>query len=899
MARAQSLLEETLETLTYTRDGVISELMMKSSVLILAFLLLPLSASAQRLPSNAVPSHYEIAVAIDLAAATFTGDETIRVHLQAPSESIVLNAAEIAFNDVSVTAGGRTQKASVKLDESKDQAMLTVPSRLPAGDATLHITYAGRLNDDLRGLYLSKANNRRYAVTQMEATDARRMFPGFDEPSYKATFDLKATIDEGDHAISNGAIVSDTPGPGAGKHTVTFATTPKMSTYLLALAVGDFVCNEGAADGIPIRICSTPDKKALTGFALESARQVMQYYNRYYSIKYPFKKLDVVAVPDFAAGAMENTAAIFYRETLLLADDKASVGTRKSIAEVLAHEMAHQWFGDLVTMQWWDDLWLNEGFANWMQSKPVKAWKPEWQMELGETASNQAAMSLDALHSTRAVRAKAETPAEINELFDSITYEKGAAILRMVEAWVGEEPFRKGVNAYLEKFKYGNARAEDFWSTVASSTDKPVDKVMASFVDQPGVPLVSVALGCEGGRGTATLTQERYVADQQDNDATKQLWQIPVCMRLPSGKTVCDLLDKKQATISAGGCQQWTVPNAGARGYYRTALPPASLRAASAEMPKLEATERLALLGDEWALVRGGRHDIGSFLDLASGFGSERSGQVLNTLTSKLAAIDDDMTTDKTREPFRAWIRALLAPVAAEVGWGPGATPAPKAGDGDDTRALRAAVVGALGVAARDPNVLKHARPLVEQELDKPGTVDPTLLGVLVNVAPLEADATLYDKYVARSKSAVDPEERYRYLYGLASFADPALVRRTVEYAIGPDVRSQDTKILLAALLTNDPTQDLAWDLMRQQWDAVQKKTGEFVGNTVIVGALAAFCDDQHYADIKSFFAAHPVPDAARTLAQSLEAIASCSAVARAQSPKLEEWLQARGSAGR
>jgi len=866
--------------------------MMKSPVLIVAFVLTSLPAFAQRLPTTVVPSHYEIAVAIDLAAAAFTGDETIHVRLTAPSDAIVLNAAEIAFNEVTVTAGGRTQTATVKLDDAKEQAALTVPSRLPAGEATIHIKYTGRLNDDLRGLYLSKANNRRYAVTQMEATDARRMFPGFDEPAYKATFALKATIDDGDHAISNGAVVSDTKGPQPGKHTVAFATTPKMSTYLVALAVGDFVCNEGAADGIPIRICSTPDKKALTGFALESAQQVMQYYNHYYSIKYPFKKLDVVAVPDFAAGAMENTAAIFYRETLLLADNKASVGARKSIAQVLAHEMAHQWFGDLVTMRWWDDLWLNEGFANWMESKPVEAWKPEWHMELSEISASQNAMRLDALHSTRAVRAKAEKPAEISELFDSITYDKGAAVLRMVEAWVGEEAFRKGVNAYLEKFKYGNARAEDFWSTVAASADKPVDRVMASFVDQPGVPLVNVTLGCEGGRGTATLTQERYLADQQGtNQASNQLWQVPVCMRLPSGKTVCDLLDKKQARVTSDSCQEWTVPNAGARGYYRTALPPASLRAASAEVPKLEPAERLALLGDEWALVKGGRHDVGSFLDLATGYGSERTPQVMNTLSSVLAAIDDDITTEKSREPYRAWVRSLLAPAASDVGWGPGTEPAANAADDDDKRALRASVVGALGSTGRDPEVLKHARQLVERELDKPGTVDPTLLNVLVTIAPLDGDAALYDKYVARSRSAVDPEQQYRYLYGLSNFADPALVRRTVDYAVGPDVRSQDTKILVAALLTNSATQALAWNLVRERWEAIQKKTGEFVGNTVIVGALAAFCDDRQAADIKTFFAAHPVPDAARTLSQSLEAISSCSAVAHAQAPKLEEWL--------
>ncbi len=466
------------------------------------------SAAAQRLPAGVMPAHYDLTVTPDLAAATFSGDETIEVTIEKPTRAIVLNAAEIRFKQATVAWGVRTRSAAVTLDSQTEQATLSVGAVVPAGPARIHISYTGILNDQLRGLYLSQANGRRYAVTQLEATDARRMFPSFDEPAFKATFSLKAVIDASDRAISNGAVIDDTPGPASGKRTITFETTPKMSTYLVALAVGDFECIEGGADGVPIRICSTPDKKGLTGFALESAQQIMRYYNRYYSIKYPFKKLDVVAVPDFAAGAMENTGAIFYRETLLLADPKAaSLNVRKAIARVLAHEMAHQWFGDLVTMKWWDDIWLNEGFANWMETKPLKAWKPEWHSEVDEVEANESAMSLDALRSTRPIRMKASTPDEINELFDTIAYEKGAAVLRMVEAWVGEEAFRKGVNTYLERFQYSNARAEDFWTTVAGATGQPVDAVMASFVDQPGVPLVSASLTCTGSTGAVSLAQ--------------------------------------------------------------------------------------------------------------------------------------------------------------------------------------------------------------------------------------------------------------------------------------------------------------------------------------------------------------------------------------------------------
>jgi aminopeptidase N len=858
-----------------------------------AVLLIAVPALAQRLPSTVVPDHYDLSVEPDLAAATFAGVERITVTLRQPSMSIVLNAAEIQFGAVTITAAGRAQQARVSLDPAKEQATLTVPATMPAGPAEIDIRYRGKLNDDLRGLYLSKANNRRYAVTQLEATDARRMFPSFDEPAFKATFALTATIDAGDHAISNGAVVSDKPGPGADKHTVTFEKTPKMSTYLVALAVGDFECTSGNADGTPIRICATPDKKGQTGLALEAAQEIIRYYNRYYSVKYPFKKLDVVAVPDFAAGAMENTAAIFYRETYLLADPKtASVTVRKNIALVLAHEMAHQWFGDLVTMQWWDDLWLNEGFANWMETKPIKAWKPEWHLELDEVRSNQRAMALDSLNSTRPIRAKASTPAEINELFDAIAYEKGAAVLRMIEGWVGEEAFRTGVNAYVDRFKYANAKAEDFWGTLASSTGKPVDKVMAGFVDQPGVPLVDAAVRCQAGRGSATISQERVpgtrVSKARKGAAAGRTWTIPVCVRNPEARTTCTVVAAAPATVPLDACPAWVMANAGARGYYRVVNPPAMVRSLVPNVTALSPAERIALLSDEWALVRAGRHDVGMFLDLASGLKGERSPDVMQTLLEPLGTIGEYLTTKASRAAYMTWLSDLLQPAMQEVGW------STSSNDTDDTRALRAALVSALGGVAQDPQVVAKAREIVLQELDKPGSVEPALLNVAVTVAARQGDAALYEKYLARSRAASAPEEHYRYLYALAAFSDPALVRRTFDLILGPEVRNQDAKIFIASLLRNRGAQALAWRLLQARWDQVQKKMGEFVGNTVIVGALSAFCDARTLAEVRQFFAKHKVPDAERTLQQTIERISTCSQLAATQAPKLAEWLKSR-----
>ena len=862
--------------------------MLRLGRLSVALVLVSTPAFAQRLPDNVVPSHYDIAVTPDLPSAKFTGTERIVATLKKPATTIVLNAAEIEFDSVTVKAGTRADPAKVSLDATKEQATFTVDRQLPAGAVEIEIKYRGILNDQLRGLYLSQANNRRYAVTQLEATDARRMFPSFDEPAYKATFALTATIDQGDHAISNGAMTSDTPGPGSGKHTVKFETTPKMSTYLVALAVGDFECQSGSADDIPIRICSTPDKKSQTGFALEAAEAILRYYDKYYAVKYPFKKLDVVAVPDFAAGAMENTAAIFYRETLLLADPKtASTSVRKSIGQVLAHEMAHQWFGDLVTMRWWDDIWLNEGFANWMETKPLKAWKPAWHMELGEVQANQSAMTLDSLKTTRPIRAEAWTPAEISELFDGIAYEKGAAVLRMVESWVGEEPFRAGVNAYIDRFKYGNARAEDFWGTLTKVTGKPVDRVMAGFVDRPGVPLVDALVKCSGTAGTVSVAQDaQNGATGSTARAASVPWTIPVCVKTPGHSALCQQVAAAPATIAVDSCPAWAMANAGGLGYYRVVHSPEIIRALARDVAALAPTERISLLMDEWALVRSGRHDVSTFLDLAQGSQDERTPDVLDMLLGTLARIDAVLTTDATRQPYRSWIRSLLKPAMQDVGL------TGKSDDTEEVRSLRASLFSAQGETARDPEAIEAARRMVQSELDSPGSVDPTLLNVAVGIATNGGDAALYDRYLARSKQSVDPEDHYRFLYALAGFSDPALVRRTMDLIIGPEVRSQDTAVFLAQLLNNSEARSLTWELLRARWDELQKKTGQVFGSPLLIGSLGGFCDTRTGSEIEQFFATHKVPEAERTLQQALERISMCAELAAAQSPRLAEWLQ-------
>ena len=490
----------------------------------LTFLAAAPALLAQRLPTTAHPTHYDLHLAPDIKAATFTGEETIDLTLDAASPTITLNAAEITFLSVTGaspnTDSGNPQPATVSLDAPKQQATFTFPHDLPAGPVALHIRYTGILNNELRGFYLSKTKARNYAVTQFESTDARRAFPSFDEPALKATFDIALTVDARDTVISNTNQISDIPaGPvnGQAKHTLTFAQTPRMSTYLVAFQVGDFQCTSGSSDGVPIRACATPDKVALTHLALTSAEHILHFYDTYFGIKYPMPKLDMIGIPDFEAGAMENFGCITYRETDMLVDEKtAPIDAKKRVVEVVAHEMAHQWFGDMVTMQWWNNIWLNEGFATWMAAKASAEFHPEWGYTEDAAATLQQTLNLDAQRTTHPIRATANTPAEINEMFDGISYGKGGAVLGMVEHFVTPEVFRQGVHNYLQAHLYANATAEDFWNAQTSASHQPVNVIMSSFITDPGVPLLT--LGPATG-GTLPVQQSRFFLSQATSGA--------------------------------------------------------------------------------------------------------------------------------------------------------------------------------------------------------------------------------------------------------------------------------------------------------------------------------------------------------------------------------------------
>jgi aminopeptidase N len=870
---------------------------MKKTLAVVIFGLLTLSiATAQRLPETAKPENYKLTFTPDLENAKFEGDETIAVRVLKQTSEITLNAVDIDFHEVTIASGGTTQKATVAPDKEKEMVVLSVEKPLAAGPATIHTTYTGVLNSEMRGLYLGKDDQgRRYAASQFEATDARRAFPSFDEPDYKATFDITAVADKGQVAISNYKVVSDTPGPGE-KHTVKFATTAKMSSYLAALVVGNFEYVEGSVDGIPIRVYSTPGKKEMGKFALEVAEQNVGYYDKYFGIKYPYGKLDLIGLPDFSAGAMENIGCITFREVLLLIDDKqGSVDLKKTIASVTAHEIAHMWFGDLVTMKWWDDVWLNEGFATWMSSKPLQKWKPEWNFALDDVSGTGGTLNVDALDNTRPIHQAAETPAQIQELFDGIAYGKAAAVLRMLESYLGEETFRAGINAYLKQHQYANATAEDFWDAQAKTSKKPVDKIMPTWVKQAGEPIINVKAQCSGNSTNITVTQQRYYFDRSKFESPNdQLWQIPLCLKgsATTGAPKCELLTKKEESFTLPGCSNWVLANAGATGYYRVGYQPDAVRALAHDAEtKLSPAERISLQNDIWASVRVGREPVGDYLAFAQGLQNDRTRAVLEDVLGRIDYIGQYLPNDSDRDSFRAWLRQFLTPIMKEVGW------ESKPNESDEQRTLRSRVLTALGQDARDPDALAEARTIADKALADPASVDHQLAGSALGVAAIKADADFYDKVMAALKNPKSPEEYYAYFFTLPQFTDPKLLQRTLDFAISPDVRSQDALQLVTGVLGNQDGEKLAWDFIRQHWSEIEKAGGPFASARV-VGATSGFCDAGMRDQVTEFYSAHKIAAAERTYRQAIERINNCIDLKSQQEPQLASWLGQHGNAG-
>ena len=856
-----------------------------------------------RLSTAVKPRRYVLNLTPDLVNFTFSGEIAIDIEVAQPSADIVLHALEldIAQVQVALPQGATLAATTWELNEETETVMLHFPQPVPAGEAVLRMEFTGTLNDQLRGFYRSQyaaadGSVRYLATTQFEATDARRAFPCWDEPAMKATFQVTLVVPQEMTAVSNLPVASETPAEG-GRKAVRFDESPLMSTYLLAFVVGDLACVEApAANGTLVRVWTTRGKEEQGRYALENSVKLLSYFNDYFGVPYPLAKLDHIAIPDFAAGAMENWGAITYRETALLYDPaNSAAGTRQRILEVVSHEMAHMWFGDLVTMEWWDDLWLNESFASWMGDKAVDAIYPEWEMWTQFVSSDSnSGLGLDGLRNSHPVEVPVSHPAQIREIFDAISYSKGGSVLRMLEDYLGEASFRDGLRRYIAAHEYGNARTGDLWTALAAASGQPVAEVMDSWIHQTGYPVLEPRIRRDEAGLRVQVRQRRFLYDhliEPTEDAT--VWKIPVgvAQNGVAGK-ITQLLDAPEAELTAlgGGHGGWTSLNPGRTGFYRVHYPTEALSRlrGAVERKELPATDRLGLQDDAYALMRAGYLSGVEFLNTIEAYRGEDDAIVLGDVAGHLHGLGTMIVDEPFLASFDAFGRMMFEGIARRVGW----DAAPGEGHLDALR--RSTVLSQAGFFG-DAELLEEARRRFDRYMQDGGSLHPDLRAVAIGLTAQQGDEATYELLWERGKAAELQEEKLRFLRALGRFSQPALLQRTLERSLTPDVRSQDTVSLIGAVATNRKGRDLTWQFVKDNWAELDRRYGRGgFSITSIVSVGGGFTTLERAAEVEEFFQTHPAPSAERTVQQTLERIRLNARWLELNRAGLAEWFAGR-----
>jgi puromycin-sensitive aminopeptidase len=860
-----------------------------------------------RLPRAVLPKDYAIVIDVSPARASFEGRLTLTARVVAPTDTVELNARGLSVSDVVAAAGGRRQKGSARIHRTRETVALAFPKPLPKGPVTIALAFRGKLDKGMHGLYLARDGKERAVVSQCEATDARAIFPCFDEPDLKATLQWTVRAPEGLTVITNGARATTKHERKTRSQVVRFRKTPPLSTYLAALTVGRYEATKARrVNGTPCRVWTSPGALAQGAFAEAVTEFSLAWFEEYFRQKYRYGKLDQVAVPGFDAGAMENAGAIFYRRNLLLMDPaSASWRQQKAIAETIAHELSHQWFGNRVTMKWWDDLWLNEAFATWIATKCMDAWKPQWRLWDEFQAGKTRALASDALVNTRSIWSPVESPAEAVEQFDVITYEKGGSVLRMLERFLSEGAFRAGIRAYIDAYKDANASGEDLWAKLGEASGQPVGPMMRTWVAQPGFPVVRVeaAPAPGGGRTALRLSQRRFFANPAEAaKPSDALWQVPLVIRYgtdagATGEQRTLLASAAgEVTLDAPGAVRWVHANADQVGFYRLDPSRPLLEGLLAHgLPRLTPAERAGLLDDQWALVRNGTSDVARFLDVLAAYAGERDFTVVETMAGRLDFLAYRLVEEAERPAFSRLVARLFAPQLAELGWGP---PAGGRGAGGEDQAIavrRATVIAALGDTARLPEVLSEAERRQPAEQADPKAIEPNLAGLVVRLAARRGDARRFDAYVeayrARKGAGAPPQEWSRYLYGLTAFEAPDLVRRLLDLVFGGELVPQEQLgVVLQMLLGQRAARLAAWEAVKANWPWLRERVGA-MGISRLVRATSGLPYAQR-EDVARFFAAHPVEEARRALAQALETLDLDEELRRREAGRLAEWLR-------
>ena len=818
-----------------------------------------MTAVDPRLPSHVVPHRYDLVLEPDIDDASFRGSATIDVEVLETTDEIVCNAIELEIDSVLIIVGEGTTAvehvADIRLDEPTERLHLTLAGDLRPGPARIVLTFRGVLNDRLRGFYRSvydddDGNQHTIATTQCQSTDARRIFPCWDEPAWKAIFAITLVVDPDHLAVSNSAEAASTIDPD-GRRRVAFAETMRMSTYLVAFVVGPLEVTEPVdAGGVPVRIVHRPGKAELTPFALDVAVHALQWFADYYDIPYTGDKVDLLAIPDFAFGAMENLGCVTFREVLLLVDPaSASQPELQVVADVINHELAHMWFGDLVTMKWWEGIWLNEAFATFMETSCSDAYRPDWRVWTTFARSRAAAFDTDALASTRPIEFPVVTPEEAEGMFDILTYEKGASVVRMLEQHLGAEVFRDGVRHYLKTHAYANTETSDLWDALEHVSGAPVRSMMDRWIHQGGYPLVEVEETPHGIR----IAQRHFTLDPAAAGSTR--WAVPVGLRLEHDGEVVDhriLLDADGLVLTAPG--RLVSANADAAGFYRVAHGPTARAAIAANGPgPRTADERHALVDDAWALTVAGELRGDEWLQLALTLAGEDDLTVWQALSAGFAGLER-LADERAVVALAGHIGTLAHPCLDALGIDP------DDGDDDRTRELRATLVRLLGVVAAEPSMIDACRARLDH-------ADPTLAAAaLAVVAHHDADAG--PRIRAIWQSADDPQTEQRHLRALADL--PTTHLAVLDDILDGHVRSQDAPYVIRRALGNRTAGPATWEFTKANWETLAER---FPSNSLarLLEGITALDTFDLVADTRSFLEAHPVPQGAKQVSQHLE----------------------------
>ena len=854
-----------------------------------------------KLPKQVVPTKYSIRIIPDIEKLTFTGSETVKLNVHARVRELVLNALELEITGASVDDKKLPQSA-VKIDKSNELLTLTLPSELATGDHTLTLSFSGKINQQGQGLFYMRyqeqgTDAKKIALgTQFEATDARRFFPCWDEPSFRARFQLTAVVPQNWIAVSNMPIESETKinNPeiiGAGGKEVRFATTPSMASYLNVFVAGELDLIEMTAAGTQIRVIATKGKTEWGRYALESTAQILEYYNDYFGIPYPLPKLDQIAIPGGFGGAMENWGGITYYETGLLFDPgKSSAATRQGIYEVIAHETAHQWFGDLVTMAWWDNLWLNEGFASWMGTKCTAHFNPQWEVWLEKNSprdptrrtgiSKELEMEGDARSTTHPIQQPIANEAEANSAFDDITYRKGQAFLLMLESFLGENAFRDGIRRYMAAHKYSNSTTADLWNALSQASGKPVGAIAAGWTEQPGFPVVKVKRDGEN----VSLMQERFTIHFPNASALQ--WKIPLTyFFVGDAKPQSRLMTEKIEKLQNIPVDRALKLNAEGAGNYRVQYDEPLWKRLLDALPKLSVADRVNLLGDAWALVQANRAPLSTYFDLIeklpAGIELAEREQIINAFDY----INRLLIGNAARKKFQNYVRSILRPTFDQLGWEPRKDETPR------SALLRASLIDALG-DLNDQEIVAGCRERFQKYLVDHASIAPDLRASIFRVVGHYADDATWSELHELGLKTTSTEEKQNYYDALAAARDHKLVAKTLQLSLTDELPTSRAVFLVGKVARDSDHPDLAWDFAKANMKALLSKSDALGVNRYAPSLFTFFSEESRADELRSYAKANLPPTSAKEAGKAVDEIQFRSEFKKRLANQLSAWIE-------